>query len=758
MSQGKFSAPRPHRDEERQIEQAFRQLTGQEPVKKEEPVLFTESATQPLPPVTEEAFPQDLAADLEAELETILEEPAPAPRRGAYERIESAPAPQPHQEVPQPRREVPQRSYRQEAVPFEEAFEEENEDTLDKVLRFVGENKKLIIAFLFAAALMIIVGISAAFFFGGSSKAEDDSGTIFDNVYIADIHVGGLTRQEAVTLVKQTTSSTYPRQDMVIDLSGTELRLSPKNTGAALDVNAAVDAAYAYGRSGTETENDRAQLMLRTQPYTIAVLPYLDLDTEYILDILTAYAQDSGSTLTQTSYGLEGDRPPLEADKFKATNPTQTLVITLGTPGIGFDAEDVYNKVLDAYSLHRFHVTIENVQSVTDPDPIDLEAIYAEYYIAPKDASVDLQTFKSIPGSYGYEFDMVKAQDLIDQAEFGDVIRIPMTYIEPEILDENMFFSDELGSVRVSYSSSKDRNTNLQLACDAINGTVLNPGESFSFNDTVGQRTSGKGYKSALENLSDDEDNEILGGGVGQVASALYHCVLVSDLEVTYRVNQEFIPEYIEAGLDVAVDWRSPDFQFTNTSGFPIRIEASTSNGSVSIQILGTDQRQYYVEVKTSTTDTEEPDTRYEDFEYDNEEGYEDGDVIQEGITGYTVKTYKYKYDKATGELLSKDFVSTSQYDAVDEIIARVEEEPTEPETEPETEPPTRPTWPSRPTEPPTVPTEPETQPTVPPTTAPTVPPETAPKIETEPTNPAADPVTETEPQQADVDTPRDET
>jgi len=126
--------------------------------------------------------------------------------------------------------------------------------------------------------------------------------------------------------------------------------------------------------------------------------------------------------------------------------------------------------------------------------------------------------------------------------------------------------------------------------------------------------------------------------------------------------------------------------------------------------------------------------------------------VIREGIKGYTVKTYKYKYDKATGELLSKDYVSTSQYDAVDEIIARVEEEPTEPETEPETEPPTRPTWPTRPTEPPTVPTEPEE---TEPTTVPTEPEETLPKVETEPDTP--DPITETEPEEfSDADLPED--
>lgn len=734
MSQGKFSAPRPHRDEERQIEETFRQLTGQAPAKQPEPEIIPPDlaaelpVSEPLPTQFDAAFEADFAAEFES-----IRQSDPEPVRGAYERptpVQPRPQARPQ---PQPRPQARPQPYRPEPVRFEEELPVEDEDFLDRALAFINQNKKLMLAFLCAAALVIIVSVAAVFFFGGSGSSVDDSGTIYDNIYIADIHVGGLSRKDAIALVKETTSGTYPRQDMVIDLSGTQLRLTPGKTGAQLDAEAAVDAAYAYGRTGTDEEQERAQLMLRTQPHIIALLPYLDLDLDYILQTLTAYAEDTGSTLTQTAYGLEGNQPPLEADKFNKNNPTQTLVITVGTPGIGFDAQDVYEQVLDAYSLHQFLVTVENVETAREPDPLDLEAVYEEFYIAPKNATVDLQTFKTIPGSYGYGFDVEAAQKLLDKAEFGETVSIPMEYIEPDILDEDMFFRDELGQSRISYDSDRSRNTNLQLACEAINGLVLNPGEQFSFNDVVGQRSSGNGYKSATETLTGNEEAEFIGAGIGQVASALYEAALLADMEINYRVNQDLVPDYAKAGLDVAVDWRSPDFQFTNTTGFPIRVEASASNGNVSIQILGTDEREYYIELETVVSSTEKPATRYDEFEFDNEEGYEDGQVLQKGISGQTVKTYRYKYDKATGELITKDFVATSKYDSVDEIIARVApEETTEPETEPPTEPPTKPT--EKPTEPPTVPTQPpETQPTEPmpqPTTPPTIPPETEPDVD----------------------------
>ncbi len=703
MASGKFSNPRPHRDEERQIEETFRQLTGKEPVKKTPPQQFDIPVEEAFLPV-EEAFPQPFEDSF-----PIPGEPSRPRTSGAYER-----KPQP------PRQESFDLRFEEEL--FDGPAEPEDQDFLDKALAFVNENKKLVLAFLCAAAMLMIV-LTISIFFKGSKDPYGEK--ILNNIYIADISVSGLTKKEAVSVVRQATSQTYAVQNMVIDLAGTELALSPRDTGAKLDVQKAVDAAYAYGRTGTEEERQQAQSSLHFQPHVIALLPYLNLDEDYILDTLRSYAEDAGSTLTQTSYGLEGTQPELAADKFNAKAPTQTLVITMGTPGIGFDYQDVYNQVMDAYSLHQFLVTVEDVESAKDPDPIDLEAIYEEFYIEPVDAAINLQTYETIPGSYGYEFDLEEARKLVDNAEFGQELRIPMQYIEPEILDSDMLFRDVLGESTVSHSSDKNRNTNLALACEAINGTVVNPGEQFSFNEVVGNRTSGKGYKSAFEvirDVSNEEDEEIMGGGISQVASALYHSVLLSDLQVDYRVSQDFAPGYIANGLDVLVEWRTPDFQFSNTTGYPIQIEASASKGKVTIQILGTDERSYYIKMESKVTATQEPGTRYKKFEFDNKEGLADGDVIRDGVAGFTVKTYKCKYDKANGNLLSRDFVATTQYEMVDEIVARVTPEPT---TEAATEPATEPTTEST--------SEPSTEPSTAPTIQPTDPPETqAPATEPE--------------------------
>jgi len=679
MSKGKFSNPRPHKEEDRQIEQAFRQVTGASPPPpKPEPGEFD------LFPETEEPFSE----------ETTVDEPT---------------------------------------------FSDRVLDFCGKAMELCSRNKKIVLAAVCGMALILIVGITGIFFAGSS---DPYGRKILNNVLIAGVNVGGMTKNEAIEAVEKATGQRYAQEYLVIDLDGTTLRLAPGDVNAKLDVKAVVNAAYDYGRTGTKAEQEKAYQASLSGNHIIGLLPYLKLNETYIRDVLQSYADEAGSALTQASYVLEGDMPELATDKFDETAPCQTLVITMGTPGVSFDVDAVYQKVLDAYSLYEFLVTVEDVSPISEPAAVDLEAISQAVCVDPVDATVDMQNYKTIPGAYGYGFDMEAAQKRIDKAGYGEEVRIPMEYIEPEILDGDVFFRDVLGQCQTSHTNNENRNTNLRLACQALNGLVLDPGETFSFNETLGKRTAEKGYKSAPA-YSGDELVDSLGGGICQVSSTLYYCTLLADLETVSRVNHGFPVSYIDYGMDATVSWGTPDFKFKNSSNFPIKLQAEVSDGYVKIQILGTDQRDYYIKMEYKITNTYNPDTEYVDFEANNAEGYQDGDVIQKGTTGYYVKTYKLKYDKQTDTLISREFETNSQYKTVKRIVARVAapEETTEP-----TQVPTQP--PADTTPPETVPPEtaPPTDPTQPPTEAPTVPPETTPQTDppveapVEPITPADEP------------------
>ena len=203
-----------------------------------------------------------------------------------------------------------------------------------KALDFCDKNRKIVLLCVCALALVLIIGITAAFLI---STADPYDGKILNNVFIANVNVGGLTKKEAISAVQNSAAQTYAKEDMVIDLAGTSLRLTASEVNATLNVKNAVNAAYDYGRTGSQAERDNAYLNSLTGSYSIDLTDYLQVDKRYIRDTLSAFSKDGGSTLTQASYGLEGEQPELAADEFDENAPCQTLVITMGTPGIGFD-------------------------------------------------------------------------------------------------------------------------------------------------------------------------------------------------------------------------------------------------------------------------------------------------------------------------------------------------------------------------------------------------------------------------------------
>lgn len=662
MAKGKFSNPRPYREEEREIEYAFQQVSAQDGGT--DCKVYTpgnRDATMRMPDLNMESeetasaepdISQEFFADFSGD---------PTPAEGAF-----------------------LREPEQEPAPAQPSF-------WDRVLTFTQKNKKAVLVGTCALALVLIMGFIAVLLL--STVADPYNGKILNNVVVAGVNVGGLTKSEAVKVVTQTVGDSYSEKSMTVRLGGTTLNLDPADTKAKLNVKAAVNAAYDYGRTGTKEEKQEAYNASFTGNHTIGLLPYLNLNEDFIRGELEDYSQSVGSVLTQTAYALEGTVPDLTADTFDPqTSQKLTLVITMGTPGVDFQVEDLMSRILDAYSLGSFQVTWENTDPNAEPAEPDWEQVRAELCKEPVNATMDMQTYQVIPGSYGYDFDPVKAQQLVDQAQYGQIIRLEMEYVAPEILGEDMFFRDVLATCKTPHSKNANRTTNLQLACKALDGLILNPGETFSYNDTLGERTSAKGYKLA-PSYSGDELVDSIGGGICQVSSTLYCATLMADLETVQRSSHGLPVSYIDYGMDATVNWGGPDLKFRNSTNYPIQLSARVSDGYVIVEILGTDEKDYYIEMSYTITATYSPETQYVDYGPDNEEGYKDGDVIQKGSKGYAVKTYKNKYSKENGALLTKEYVTSSQYKSVNKLVARVESKETvEPTTEPTTEATTEPT------------------------------------------------------------------
>ena len=392
-------------------------------------------------------------------------------------------------------------------------------------------------------------------------------------VTLAGVDVGGMTEEEAIAAVSSAVGDSYYHEPMVVTVLDQQLQITPAISGANLNVEAAVAEALTCGSE----ENPNLE---------VDVLKHLNLNEDAVRSKVAEFSALFPTEGVQTGWEITGEENE------------ETLVLTVGQDYYEFDGESLYDMVMSAYSRHILDVSYP-CRKIT-ADSIDLEDIYAQHCTEPVEAVMDMETFEVSQSVDGYRFDLEAAREALANAQPGDVLEFPFAVTEPEVTTqelEGLLFRDVLGKYTAKSGSIANRNTNLKLACKALNGVVLNPGETFSYNKTLGQRTKEKGYKPA--NVYEGGKTVVsYGGGICQPSSCLYYCTLIADLEIVERVNHYYISDYVPYGMDATVSWGGPDFKFRNNTDYPIRIEATASGGTTTVKIIGTDTKDYYIKME----------------------------------------------------------------------------------------------------------------------------------------------------------------
>lgn len=134
-------------------------------------------------------------------------------------------------------------------------------------------------------------------------------------------------------------------------------------------------------------------------------------------------------------------------------------------------------------------------------------------------------------------------------------------------------------------TDNEKRNGNISLACKALNGYIVKPGQEFSFNKLLGERTEERGYDYATAYLEGQVIEE-LGGGICQVSTTLYNAIFAAGLTTTYRKSHTFEPSYITPGLDATVSYPGPDYRFLNDSNYSVGIKATYAKQKVKVEIF----------------------------------------------------------------------------------------------------------------------------------------------------------------------------
>ena len=500
---------------------------------------------------------------------------------------------------------------------------------------------------------------------------------------MAGVDITGMSYNEAVNAVKKATKDTYSKTDMVVVLGEERVILTPELTGIAFDVESAVDAACKLKAS---------------EGHTFDLSPYLSLNEEAIKTELNKLIDSVAQTMVPSTYEVSGDIPDLTVEDEPTSG--QTITINVGHPGVNVNLEDLYAEVIDAYNKNTFQV--EHSSEMAEPTLPNLDEALEKYHIDPVDAVMDKTTFEISQHSYGYSFDKDEILAEIEKAEYGQVIQFPFKRIRPEFTHDdlaNTLFQDVLGEYTATNPSIPGgRDVNLRLSCEKINNIVLLPGETFDYNKALGERTAAAGWKKADGYMGMETVSEY-GGGICQASSSLYYCALIADLEIVTRHCHGFISAYMPPGMDATVSWGGPHFRFKNNMEYPIRIEAQANGGQVTVRLLGTDTRDYYVKMEYEQYNMVWWKTEYVEMteEEAKAKGYVDGQVICTPYNGSTVQTYKLKYNKQTDELISREKEDLSIYNCRNYMICKIVDDKTDDDTstdDPGTDTPTDPTDP----------------------------------------------------------------
>lgn len=502
--------------------------------------------------------------------------------------------------------------------------------------------------------ITVSVGVIVWMIVRGMAYRNDDR--VFPNVYIAGVNVGGMTAKEAKTSLMERFAGAE-RGGFCVTLPDQELYFGTKTEELATDIDRAVEQAYAYGRDdGSPFALSRAYHIAQRNRNDIDLFDSVELDTQELRWIIENAAEQADQEVVESSVS--------------ATDNEITVVI--GKPGQRLDVEKLYEKVYEAFMLGDYE-GFEFGYEIIYPAEVTLDALYAELTMEPVDAYYDEETARIVPARDGQrpQISLEEAERMLAEAQSGDELVFPFeavpadeTVIAPTKEPAGGYYQDTLASYGSIYDPSQQgRSENLRLACAAIDGTVIQPGAVFSFNDTVGERTTERGYESAIVYVSGNSVMQT-GGGVCQVASTIYYCAMYADLGIVEREPHMYLVTYVPGGLDATVYWGSIDFQFENTTDYPIRIDAELRDGKCCIALMGTDVDHNRVEIESECIATNPFSTITRSGNGENVSGY----------TGYTYQITRRVYD-ADGSLIRRDTpedlgnLGISTYSKRDEIV-----------------------------------------------------------------------------------------
>ena len=503
---------------------------------------------------------------------------------------------------------------------------------------------------LLSISIIIVVVILLLIFSVVFSLLNINNEKILNNIAVMGIDVGNMSKEEAIEQINEVIENKLS-EELTLKKDDYETTINAKQINAQFDIETAVNEAYNIGRNGNIVTNNYNII------YNMIFGNYVECNMNYDEELLNKKITNISSKLpnavVQSNYYIEDD----------------DLIIVKGTKGNSIKEDELKNIILNQMKNISQKYSIVNIPTEeVEPEAIDLEKIKNEIYKEPKDAYVSKNptTVHAEVNGVDFAISMEEAKKILEKESEEYIIPLKITVPDKTIKDlGEEAFPDELGNYSTRYDPSNyNRSNNIEISTEKIDGTIIMPGETFSYNQTVGERTIAAGYKEAGAYAGGKVVQDV-GGGICQTSSTLYNAVLLANLEIVDRSNHQFLTSYVSAGRDATVSWGSIDFKFRNNREYPIKIEAKSKNGVCEMSIYGIKEETEYEVVIQSNVISYIPYTTKYEKDSNLEEGKEV--VEQSGYNGCTSEAYRIL--KLNGEVVSKTLLSKDTYDPMTKII-----------------------------------------------------------------------------------------
>ncbi|MBQ3114527.1 MAG: VanW family protein [Clostridia bacterium] len=500
--------------------------------------------------------------------------------------------------------------------------------------------------------VVILVSVLAVLILLGTLSAFASSyDKIYSNIYVGEVELGNKTQQQAYELLVESYGESLPT--IIVSAENKKIEI-PFTDIAEYDFVKTSEVVFQKGRTNFATS-----FFTYITPFVKRNVPiYVEIDDEKLENSLADLQSKIKNGYQKPTYRIE----------------ESTLFILTGHGGKAIDMETLKAELIKNLEQNK-SVSINADIIDKEFEPLNVDKVYNDIFCEPQDAYYDKENNCLVPHVDGHDFDKNTAKNVLMYTNEDSEYSIPLSVVPANktIKDlEEELFSDKLGTYTTYYTAGNvNRSHNVALAASKLDGYIMMPGEVFSYNDVVGERTAARGFRNAAVYTANGVENGI-GGGICQVSSTLYNSVLYANLEIVSRTNHSYTVSYAPKGQDATVSMGTIDFKFKNNHENPIMLKAYVGGGACTISVYGKKTEDFSVEVISTVLSTTPYSVKYED---DPEMPLGEEKIKTEGMTGYTVSTVR---NVTINGKTTTEKMPNSRYIPLTQVVTRgtKEEEP----------------------------------------------------------------------------------